>query len=159
MVPENQQVTELKEQYKRIEKKTDAIDWKRVKSNETLYISYLFDVCEWWTSVGRKEHRLIYFAVPLIISLPSHNGFQERIFSACTWFDSPLRQRLKDKQFEMAVLFAFAVNESLLACEVPSDEKAKEMVDKVIATFEKDITFDASADLGLDPLADTFVEE
>ena len=57
----------------------------------------------------------------------------------------------------MAVLLA--VNKSLLACEVPSDEKAKEMVEKVIATFEKDITFDASADLGLDPLADTFVEE
>ena len=100
---------------------------------------------------------LIYFVVPLTNSLSSHNGFQERIRSACTWFDSPLRQSLKDKRFEMAVLLA--VNESLLACEVPSDEKAKEMVEKVIANFEKDIVFDASADLGLDLLADTFVEE
>ena len=84
----------------------DDIDWEKVKAKETLYISSLFDLCEWWKNVGRKIHPMIYPVLPSIIALPPSNAFLEHIFSACTWFDDPLRQRLKDKHFEMAVLIA-----------------------------------------------------
>ena len=77
-----------------------------------------------------------------MLACPSANGLQERIFSACTWFDNPLRQSLTDKRFEMAVLLA--VNESLLQCNVPSEEEARKIVARVIAKFDLSIVFDDS---------------
>ena len=126
--------SELKAQYQRTGRNTDKVDWKRVADNETLYISSLFDSVEWWNEVGRRNHPQVFPVFPIIISLPASNDFQERIFSACTWFDDPLRQRLRDTRFEMAVLLA--VNESLLSCDVPSEEKAKEIVARVVSQFE-----------------------
>ena len=111
-------------------KKSSYVDWKKVRNNDTLYISSLFDSCEWWRNVGRKRHYLVFLVVPSIIALPSSNGFQERIFSACTWFDNPLRQSLKSTRFEMAVLLA--VNKSLLCCKVFSEEKFEEITKNVI---------------------------
>ena len=61
--------------------------------------------------------------------------FLERIFSTCTWFDSHLRQKLSDENFEMAVLIA--VNDAVINGVVPTEEKAKEIMDSVIATFDK----------------------
>ena len=83
------------------------------------------------------------------------NGLQERIFSACTWFDNPLRQRLQNKRFEMSVILV--VNESLLKCKVPSDDEAKQIVERVIAKFDNSIDFGAELALGLDPDAEDFV--
>ncbi len=79
----------------------------------------------------------IFTIVPLLVALPSHNGFQERTFSACTWFDNPLRQSLEDERFEKAVLLA--VNECFIEGEVLTDEKAKEIVRKVVASVELDV--------------------
>jgi len=53
----------------------------------------------------------------------------ERIFSTCTWFDNPLRQRLNDEKFEMAVIIA--VNECILNEKEPSDERKMEIVEMV----------------------------
>ena len=39
-----------------------------------------------------------------ILDLPASNAFQERIFSACTWYDDPLNQSLHDVRFERKVL-------------------------------------------------------
>ena len=52
----------------------------------------------------------------------------------------------------MAVLLA--VNESLLTCKVPSKKKAKEIVQKLIESFENDFEFDAS-----NALVQNFLEE
>ena len=107
------------------------IDWMRVNKQETLYISSIFDLCEWWlhvVSVGR--HTLVYLVLPAIIALPRSNAFLERIFSACTWFDDPLRQSLTDNRFEKAVLVA--VNESLISGVSTTKENAKVMVKTVI---------------------------
>jgi len=131
---------ELKNQLKRKGKDGKSIDWKRVKGNDTLYISSQFDSREWWVKVGRKAHPLVFLVVPAIIALPASNGFQERTFSTCTYFDDPLRQRLKNSRFEMALLLA--VNEELLTGKVPSDEEAKEIVKKVVANFDEDIDLD-----------------
>ena len=97
--------------------------------------------------------------MPPMIALPSNNGFQERIFSACTHFDNPIRQRLKESRFEMAVLLA--VNESILKCEIPTNEKAQEIVEKVIKRFEDttDQMFVAADTMGIDPEAPNFLME
>ena len=110
-----------------------GIDWTRVKKSEVLYISSIFDISEWWITVGHRDNHLVYLVVPSIVALLPSNSFQEPIFSACTWFDNPLRQRQKDGQFEMAVLLA--VNEALLSCKIPSEEEAREIVERVIVTF------------------------
>ena len=89
--------------------------------------------------VGQKSHKKVFYVAPIIIALPTHNGFQERTFSVCTWFDSPIRQKLEGSRFEMAVLLA--VNEGILSCDVPTEDEAKEIVkkvvQKVVSTYEK----------------------
>ena len=65
-----------------------------------------------------------------IIALPPSNAFLERIFSACSWCDDPLLQRLKDDRFEKAVLIA--VNESLISGVSTTKEKVKGIVETVV---------------------------
>ena len=121
---------ELKDQRDRMKKGCADIDWKRVGEGEVLYISSKFDSLEWWNKVGRESHKKVFYVAPIIIALPTHNGFQERTFSVCTWFDSPIRQRLKGSRFEMAVLLA--VNEGILSLEIPSEEEAKNIINRVV---------------------------
>ena len=153
--------TELENQYRRMGNDCKGIDWTRVEGVEIdiLYISSLFDVREWWSKIGRELHGLVFWVAPPMIALPSNNGFQERIFSACTHFDNPIRQRLKGSRFEMAVLLA--VNESILKCEIPTNEKAQEIVEKVIKRFEDttDQMFVAADAMGIDPEAANFLME
>ena len=118
-------------------------DWQRVDVEDVLYISSKFDSLEWWNKVGRVSHKKVFYVAPIIIALPTHNGFQERTFSICTWFDSPVRQRLKGSRFEMAVLLA--VNEGLLSGDSPSEDQAKEIVtiaiQKVVKKCEEETAF------------------
>ena len=73
----------------------------------------MFNLCEWWLHVVSTErHALVYLVLPVIIALPPSDAFLGRIFSACTWLDDPLRQRLKEYRIEKAVLVA--VNECLI---------------------------------------------
>ena len=83
--------------------------------------------------------------MPAIIALPEANSFQERIFSACTHFDDPLRQSLKEARFDMAVLLS--VHESLLSGTVPTEEEEKEIVKDVVAKFETDSELEDCLDL------------
>ena len=130
---------ELEDQRARMKKGCADIDWKRVREQDLLYISSKFDSLEWWDKVGRKSHKKVFCVAPIVIALPTHNGYQERTFSICTWFNSPIRQRLEGSRFEMAVLLA--VNEALLSCDVPTEDEAKEIVkevvQKVVSTHEK----------------------
>ena len=57
------------------------------------------------------------------------------MFSACTWFDDPLRQRLKDDCFEKAVLVA--VNECLISGVSATKERVKAIVEKVVFQSSK----------------------
>jgi len=38
----------LKDKYKRMGKDCSTVNWEKVKGNETMYISSLFDSLEWW---------------------------------------------------------------------------------------------------------------
>lgn len=159
-------VTLLKEQYARKNAMIDpdkvdwtkvGIDWDRVKANDTIYISSKFDLLEWWKNVGASstsQYRLIFPVVLIVTAVPASNGSQERTFSICTIFDDHLRQRLKPKRFEMAVLLA--VNHAFLRSKIPTEEECKDIVKKVISTFSTDPEFDPEKDLGLDPEAENF---
>jgi hypothetical protein len=138
---------DLKAQLKRMGKKSDSVDWDKVKKHDTLYISSKFDVCEWWINVGKEKHPLFYIIVPAVLATPASNDFQERIFSCCTHFSNPLRQSLKDGRFEMAVLLA--VNQRLLKQDTVSDEEVKEIIKVVVSKLE--------GETGLDPDSDDFV--
>lgn len=120
---------ELRAQLDRMKRSDKSIDWERVSGNETLYISSHFNLYEWWKSKGRMRHGWIYPLVPVVTAMPPSNAYMERIFSTCTWFDNPLRQRLSDKKFEMAVIIA--VNECILNEKEPSDERKMEIVEMV----------------------------
>ena len=84
------------------------------------------------------------------------DGLLEFISSSYTWFDDSLHQTLKTKRFEMAVLLS--VNKVLLdgSDDDPTNEKAEEIVAKVIDIFEDNIDFDAAIDLGLHANAENF---
>lgn len=140
----------LQKQRKRMGKGCKDIDWTKVNANNILYISSKFDLLEWWMNDddGKHRHKEVFWVVPPIIALPSHNGFQERIFSTCTWFDDPLRQSLGHARFEMAVLLA--VNTNLIQCEVPSEEKVREIVKKVVQKFKDNELFETTSDIGFD---------
>ena len=75
------------------------------------------------------SHGWIYSLVPIVTAMPPSNAYMERIFSTCTWFDNPLRQRLNDEKFEMAVIIV--VNECILNEKEPSDERKMEIVEMV----------------------------
>ena len=74
--------------------------------------SSVFGLSEWWDVVGRTAHAMVFLIVPQYISIPPSNGYQERVFSACTYFDRNIQQRLKDEKYELKVLLA--VNERLV---------------------------------------------
>ena len=40
------------------------------------------------------------------VSIQPSSGFQERVFSACTYFDCNIQPRQKDKKYEMKVLLS-----------------------------------------------------
>ena len=72
-----------------MDKDPSSIEWERVTGDEPdiLYISSIFDVLEWWKSIGRDKYPLVYMVALSIIALPASNAFLERIFSTCTRFD------------------------------------------------------------------------
>ena len=83
---------ELRKHRHRMGKDCSDIDWARVNRQETLYISSFFYLCEWWLhAVSTERHTLVYLILPAIIALPPSNTFLERIFSARTLLDDPLR--------------------------------------------------------------------
>lgn len=112
--------------------------WELVQE-DTLYASSR------WLNVGREKHSLVFLVEPSIVSLPAANAFQERVFSACTHFDDPLRQRLKEARFEMAVLLS--INQSLLSDTVPAEDEAKKIVEDIVAKFDADSELEECLDL------------
>jgi hAT family C-terminal dimerisation region len=77
----------------------------RILGNDALYVSKLFDATKWW-----QDHELKYpeltLAATILLGKPTHNAFQERVFSRGTYTDTKLRKRLREEFFEMSVLNA-----------------------------------------------------
>lgn len=88
------------------EKEKDSIDIHRIMPpyKDGHYIYKYFDVTRWWSEDGCRKFPYLALAASIVLGKPSHNGFQERVFSRGTYFDSALKQRMKEENFEKSVL-------------------------------------------------------
>ncbi|MCU0338120.1 MAG: hypothetical protein MUF12_09730, partial [Sediminibacterium sp.] len=71
---------------------------------DAYYTYKYFDILEWWKNFGYKQWPELATAAAILIGKPTHNGFQERVFSRGTYKDCKLKQRLNEHSFEMSVL-------------------------------------------------------
>jgi NADH dehydrogenase/NADH:ubiquinone oxidoreductase subunit G len=101
---------------------------------------------------------------------PTHNGFQERVFSRGVYLDGKLKKRLKEENFEMSVLNSFneqrvsVIKQALQAKEskeytgwmtdkLSKENQAKELLqfykkDKISTRLEKDDNYSGDEDDG-----------
>jgi hAT family C-terminal dimerisation region len=70
-----------------------------------MYVYNYFDVLTWWR-VNAGKYNELSVAATIVLGKPTHNAFQERVFSMGTHKDTRLRNRLKEDGFEMSVLNA-----------------------------------------------------
>ena len=86
--------------------KKNVLDDNRLKPpfRDGYYAYRYFDLLLWWELVGTKRWPCLGIAASIVLGKPSHNGFQERVFSRGTYFDDPLKQRMKEDNYEKSVL-------------------------------------------------------
>jgi hypothetical protein len=82
--------------------KSNKLETIRVQ-RDALYVSKFFDVTKWWMK-NEKKYPELALGANVILGKPTHNAFQERVFSRGTYSDTKLRKRLKEEYFEMSVL-------------------------------------------------------
>jgi hypothetical protein len=93
------------ERYK-LDKKRNKINYTMITLvNDAAYVGKYFDVMGWWMANNKLYPELAVRAC-LVLGKPTHNGFQERVFSRGTYQDTKLKKRLKEENFEMSVLNA-----------------------------------------------------
>ena len=93
------------ERYK-LDKKRNRINYTMITLvNDAAYVGKYFDVLGWWMANNHLYPELAVRAC-LVLGKPTHNGFQERVFSRGTYQDTKLKKRLKEENFEMTVLNA-----------------------------------------------------
>jgi hypothetical protein len=83
----------------------NSVEMIRIQSGDALYVSKFFDVGKWWMKHETKFPELAMGA-SIVLGKPTHNAFQERVFSRGTYSDTKLRKRLKEEHFEMSVINA-----------------------------------------------------
>ena len=71
------------------------------------YLKKYFDVLAFWQMYGKEKWPKLTVGAMLILGKPSHNGFQERVFSKGNYKDGQLKKRQHADTFEMAVLESF----------------------------------------------------
>jgi hypothetical protein len=81
------------------------VETYRITCGDALYVSKFFDVTKWWMKHETKFPELAMGA-SILLGKPTHNAFQERVFSRGTYSDTKLRKRLKEEFFEMSVMNA-----------------------------------------------------
>jgi hypothetical protein len=91
------------ELYHSLKDKKNGIDYKKIKENDVIYISKFFDVLEWW-KIKESTYPELAVGACIVLGKPTHNAFQERVFSRGTYTDTKLRKQLKEESFEMSVL-------------------------------------------------------
>jgi hypothetical protein len=93
------------ERYK-MDKKRNKINYNMITLvNDASYVGKYFDVMSWWMANSKLYPELAVRAC-IVLGKPTHNGFQERVFSRGTYQDTKLKKRLKEENFEMSVLNA-----------------------------------------------------
>ena len=91
------------ELYHSLKDKKNGIDYKKIQENDVIYISKYFDVLEWW-KIKETAYPELAVSACIVLGKPTHNAFQERVFSRGTYTDTKLRKQLKEESFEMSVL-------------------------------------------------------
>jgi hypothetical protein len=71
---------------------------------DAIYVAKYFDLLMWWKQEGSRSFVEISCAALVLLGKPTHNAFQERVFSRGTYKDSVLKKKLKEDKFEMSVL-------------------------------------------------------
>ena len=99
---------------------------------DAFYTYKYFDILEWWKKFGNKQWPELASAAAILIGKPTHNGFQERVFSRGTYKDCKLKQRLNEHSFEMSVLNS--INSGLLTTAKEAVLEESE-IENVVATF------------------------
>ena len=103
------------ERYK-LDKKRNRINYTMITLvNDAAYVGKYFDVLGWWMANNHLYPELAVRAC-LVLGKPTHNGFQERVFSRGTYQDTKLKKRLKadDPGITRTTLLAIhALNEAL----------------------------------------------
>jgi hypothetical protein len=83
--------------------KNKTIELLKIQFDDALYCSKFFDASKWWMKHQTKYPELAMGA-SIILGKPTHNAFQERVFSRGTYSDTKLRKRLREEYFEMSVI-------------------------------------------------------
>ncbi len=83
-----------------------SIVWNKVTNKrDALYCAQVLDLMSWWsTHSALSMFPRVGVLASIYLGKPFTNGFQERVFSQCTFIDTDLRQRMKPTTFEMRVL-------------------------------------------------------
>lgn len=66
------------------EKNKLNLDLAKSQFKDHYYVYKYFDLLKWWRTVGKREFPYLATAACIVLGKPSHNGFQERVFSRGT---------------------------------------------------------------------------
>jgi hypothetical protein len=94
----------VKELQQELKDKEFNIPIPKVNRGMPSYVAPRFDVLHWWLHVGKLLYPKLGTGAPIILGKPTHNGYQERVFSIGKYCDSTLRNRMRPENFEMRVL-------------------------------------------------------
>ena len=64
----------------------------------------MFDTLKWWKQFVTRNFAEMSCGASVLFGKPTHNGFQERVFSRGNYADCKLKKRLKADNFEMKIL-------------------------------------------------------
>jgi hypothetical protein len=87
-----------------IKEKNSIVFARIINFKDAYYAFKYFDLYKWWYVFGKKCWPELTTAASIMLEKPTHNGFQVHVYSRGTYTDTKLRQSLKERNFEMAVL-------------------------------------------------------
>ena len=115
----------------------------KIQRKDALYVANLFDLMKWWREYGSVEFKHMRVAAAVLLGKPTHNGFQERVFSRGTYADCRLKKKLKADNFEMKVLNSLNVSEITYIQQMIAIKKSSNrntMVENLQAFFKNSNT-------------------
>jgi hypothetical protein len=117
--------------YLQMMEKNQTIDEKKISPSfmDIPYITSLSDVTLFWKEMQSKYCHLSTAAL-IFLGKPTHNAFQERVFSRGTYTDTKLKKKLTETSFEISVLNA--VNNKQL-------QDLKETIKDINKKIDKDL--------------------
>jgi hypothetical protein len=94
------------------------------------------DPLDCWEGVGMVKFPRIAQTAMIQLCVPDSSGYQERVFSKCSYFNTHQRRNMVPKNFEMQTLLSM----NRCFAEQQFEEKLKVDVDKHEADKESEIT-------------------